>query len=110
MSRDSEGNADVELAGDILQAKQDKNYEAFFEAHPEYADQFGDNMPSNWGQFKKVLREKKQNLGVIISGHANNEQEDSLNTQDNGKNKDNGNNKDNGKGKGKDKQKNPNHP
>lgn len=82
MSRDSKGNADVQLAGDILQAKQDKNYKAFFEAHPEYADQFGDNMPSNWGQFKKVLREKKQNLGVIVSGQEENGAQDPTLQQD----------------------------
>lgn len=99
MSRNSEGNADIELAGDILQAKQDKNYDAFFEAHPEYADQFGDNTPGNWGQFKKVLREKKQNLGVIVSGQEENGTQDPTLQQDT---KDHGNkdkNKDKGKGK-----------
>ena len=69
MAKDSEGT-DIELAGDILQFKSDKNYDAFIEAHPEYEDQFGDEIPTNWGQFKKVLREKKQNLGVIVSEQA----------------------------------------
>jgi hypothetical protein len=31
---------------------------------------YGEEMPANWGQFKKVLKEKKQNLGVIVSGQA----------------------------------------
>jgi len=78
MSRNLTGTedatGDASLAGDILQAKRDKDYEAFFEAlfeeHPELSEQFGDDLPTNWGQFKKVLKEKKNNLGVIVSGQA----------------------------------------
>jgi len=50
MSRDSDGITDSVLAGDILLVKQSKDYETFFLNHPEYAEQFGDNMPTNWGQ------------------------------------------------------------
>ena len=58
------GNAS--LAEEILLAKQEKDFEAFFEAHPEYV---GDGpVPTNWGQFKKALQEKKNNLGVVVSG------------------------------------------
>lgn len=84
MAKDSEGNPDIEIAGDILQAKSDKDYDAFFEAHPEYQEQFGDDLPSNWGQFKKVLREKKNNLGVIVSGQAEDSLEEDAAQQDQG--------------------------
>jgi hypothetical protein len=67
-TEDEAGNAS--LAGDILQAKRDKDYETFFLDHPEFGEQFGDETPGNWGQFKKVLKEKKQNLGVIVSEQA----------------------------------------
>jgi hypothetical protein len=100
MSRNSEGNADVELAGDILLAKEDKNYQAFFDAHPEYLEQVGDNMPTNWGQFKKALSEKKHNLGVIVSGQADQDDStDTLTQQNHGNNKDKNPNKGNGKNK-----------
>lgn len=57
---------DASLAEEILQAKQDKSFEAFFEEHPEY---LGDGaVPTNWGQFKKSLLDKKNNPGVVISG------------------------------------------
>jgi hypothetical protein len=65
MSTDSEGNADAKLAGDILLVKQSKDYVTFFQDHQQY--QFGDNMPTNWGQFKKVLLEKGNNLGAVVS-------------------------------------------
>lgn len=104
MAKDSEGNTDIELAGDILQVKRDKDYEAFFEAHPELGEQFGDETPSNWGQFKKVLKEKKNNLGVIVSGQAEEDgtQDPTLQENPGQQNQDNGKNKENN-GKGKDK-------
>jgi hypothetical protein len=61
---------DASLAGDILQAKRDKDFETFFAEHEEFGDVVGDEMPTNWGQFKKLLNEKKQNLGVIVSWQA----------------------------------------
>src|SRR5215211_3402032 len=63
----AEGEAgDASLAEEIMEAKQDKNFEAFFEAHPEYT--VDGTVPTNWGQFKKALSNKKNNLGVIVSG------------------------------------------
>lgn len=67
---------DASLAGDILQAKRDKDFETFFAEHEEFGDVLGDEMPTNWGQFKKLLKEKKQNLGVIVSGQADESTED----------------------------------
>lgn len=106
---------DASLAGDLLQAKRDKDFEAFFAEHPEYLEGFEDTPPSNWGQFKKLLREKKNNLGVIVSEKE--EKNDSINppaeqepVTDQGQDQDKGNDKDNGrdkdKDKGKDKDKN----
>jgi hypothetical protein len=109
ISRNLTGTEDVpgdaSLAGDILIAKQAKDFEAFFEAHPEYL--IDGDIPANWGQFKKALSDKKNNLGVIVSG-----QEDSgtpvevIPGQDHGNGKDNGKDKDKGNGKDKDKNKN----
>jgi len=59
---------DTSLAADILVAKETKDFEAFFEVHPEYV--IDGDLPSNWGQFKKALSDKKNNLGVIVSGQA----------------------------------------
>ena len=103
-TEDEEGNAS--LAGDILQAKQDKDFQTFFEEHEEYFVDLEGDVPTNWGQFKKVFREKKNNLGVIVSGQEAQEEtsetlnQDTVTEQDHGNNKDKGNN-----GKGKDKQK-----
>jgi hypothetical protein len=51
-------------------------------------------MPTNWGQFKKLLKEKKQNLGIIVSEQAENgtqdpalQQNSDRQNQDNGKDK-----------------------
>ena len=98
-----EAPGDASLAEEILIAKENKDFEAFFEAHPEYV--IDGNIPSNWGQFKKALSDKKNNLGVIVSGQ---EDPDSatevLPGQDHGNGKDK--NKDKGNGKDKDKNKN----
>ncbi len=84
---------DASAAGLILEAKRTGDYSAF--TLPD------GSTPQNWGQFKKALREgkDKHNLGIIVSGHANDE------NSPNGKGKDKGNGKDNGKGNGKDKDK-----
>jgi len=98
MSRNltEDGTADADLAGLILQAKQTGDYS-------EFVLEDG-STPSNWGQFKKALLDKKNNLGVIVSGQADPDQStDPLLTQQHG----NGRDKEN-KGKGKDK--NKNHP
>ncbi|MCI0553379.1 MAG: hypothetical protein L0287_20725 [Anaerolineae bacterium] len=96
MSLTEDGSADADLAGEILIAKQNHDFSAFF---PEGTE----NIPTNWGQFKKAVSEKKNNLGVIVSGQA--DPDDTMNTsaeKDHG----NGKNKDEGNGKGKDKNKN----
>lgn len=92
---------DASLAGTILEAKNSGDYSALF---PEDAE----NVPTNWGQFKKLVSNKKNNLGMIVSGHANpddDEQSQQGNGQGKGKDNNNGKGKDNnpGKGKGKDK-------
>ncbi|HEY9529481.1 MAG TPA: hypothetical protein VIR02_20490 [Anaerolineales bacterium] len=96
---------DASLAQEILVAKQNKDFEAFFEAHPEYV--LDGDIPSNWGQFKKALSDKKNNLGVIVSGQEDPDSSiETLPGQDHGNGVDRGNGRDNGNGKGKDKNKN----
>ena len=97
---------DASLAGDILVAKKDKDFEAFFEAHAEYLAE-GEEIPTNWGQFKKAFSDKKNNLGSVVSGQAD-EATDEESSPGNGNGKDKGKNKDkdksnNGNGKGKNK-------
>jgi hypothetical protein len=98
MSRNLTGTedevGDASLAGDILEAKRDKDFETFFSEHEEFGDVLGDEMPTNWGQFKKLLKEKKQNLGVIVSEQAEDgtqdpalEQNSDQQDQNNGKDK-----------------------
>lgn len=105
-------NGDASTAGLILEAKETGDYSAF--VLPD------GSTPTNWGQFKKAaLGKDKKNLGVIVSGHAEDvvtDDETTLqengqgNGQGNGNSHDNGNgkdkDKDNGNGKGKDKNKN----
>ena len=98
MSRNltEDGTANADLAGLILQAKQTGDYS-------EFVLEDG-STPSNWGQFKKALLDKKNNLGVIVSGQADPDNStDPLLTQQHGNGKDKEN-----KGRGKDK--NKNHP
>jgi hypothetical protein len=105
MSRNltEDGTADADLAGLILQAKQTGDYSEF--TLPDGTSLWGDgDAPTNWGQFKKALLDKKHNLGVIVSGQADPDSStDPLLTQQHGNGKDKEN-----KGKGKDK--NKNHP
>jgi hypothetical protein len=90
-------NGDATAAGLILEAKRSGDFSAF-----ELPD---GSSPTNWGQFKKaILQKDKKNLGIIVSGHA--EEEDSSILQDHG----NGKEKDKDKGKDKNKEKNNNHP
>src|SRR4030095_13098324 len=74
-------NGDTSITKDILVAKQEKGFEDFFENHPEYLPEDG-TIPTNWGQFKKALSEKKNNLGSIVSGQA--EDDPTLNSNGNG--------------------------
>lgn len=96
-------NDDTSLAGDILQAKKDGDYSAFF---PEGTE----NVPTNWGQFKKAVSEKKNNLGVIVSGQADPDQAGSDATLNPSDETEHGNGKDKNKGNGKGKDKNKNKP
>jgi hypothetical protein len=88
-------SGDASLALEILQAKQDKDFESFFETHPEII--LDGAIPTNWGQFRKAVLNKKNNLGVIVSGHA--EDPSDLSTQPEHGNG-NGNNNGNGNGNG----------
>jgi hypothetical protein len=89
-------NGDASSAGLILEAKQSGDYSAF--TSPD------GSTPSNWGQFKKEVLQKKNNLGVIVSGQADTET-DEQQLQDEQSQQKNGNGhskeKNNGKGKGK---------
>jgi hypothetical protein len=86
---------DASAAGLILEAKQSGDYS-------EFSEWFDGPVPTNWGQFKKELRENKDkhNLGVIVSGQADAGTEDALNAPDHG----------NGKNKKDKKDKNPHKP
>lgn len=102
MSRNLTGTedqvGDTSLTGDILQAKQDKDFAAFFEKHPDLlAD--GQSIPTNWGQFRKAFSDKKNNLGVVVSGHGNN-QDSSSQQPGNGQNNANNDHGKNNNGKG----------
>jgi hypothetical protein len=102
MSRNLTGTegqvGDTSLAGDILQAKQDKDFAAFFEKHPDLlAD--GESIPTNWGQFRKAFSDKKNNLGVVVSGHGDNPDNSSQSEHGKGQGKDNNNGKGNGHNK-----------
>ncbi|HLF73731.1 MAG TPA: hypothetical protein VI524_05270 [Anaerolineales bacterium] len=84
-------NGDASSAGLILEAKRSGDYSPFTLSDG--------STPANWGQFKKEVLKKKNNLGVIVSGQAETDTTDEQSQEKNG----NGHNKDknNGKGKGK---------
>lgn len=83
----------------ILQAKRDNDFSMF-------SLQDGDTtiMVSNWGQFRKALLDKKNNLGLIVSGHAEND-ETSASYQSNGHGR--GRDKANHPGQGRGNNRNP---
>ena len=56
---------------------------------------------TNWGQLRKALMGKKQNLGQVISGHADPDDASTQKEHGNGKGNGNGNGKGNGKGHNK---------
>jgi hypothetical protein len=88
---------DASLTEKILQAKEDRDYSAF-------TDYFEDgSLPTNWGQFKKEVLQKKNNLGVIVSGQADTETVEQLQDEQVQEKNGNGHGKDknNGKGEGK---------
>ncbi|MFT3892569.1 MAG: hypothetical protein QM730_13110 [Anaerolineales bacterium] len=82
-------NGDATTAGLILEAKKTGDYSAF--TLPD------GSTPTNWGQFKKAVNDKKNNLGIIVSGKADN---DTTDTTDPSAQKDHGNGKDKNKDKG----------
>ena len=87
-------NEDASLAGLILDAKKSGDYSEFI--LPD------GSTPTNWGQFKKAVSEKKNNLGIIVSGNADPDDTADLSAQkehQNGKDKDKGNGKDKNKNK-----------
>jgi hypothetical protein len=85
---------DAELTGCILDAKKNGTYGECFD--------FGDDpVPTNWGQFKKAFSEKKNNLGFVISGKAENDTStDPAALQEHGNGKDKNKDKGNGHGNG----------
>lgn len=96
---------DASLAGQILEAKQSGDYGNIMLSDGTTLTLPDGTVPTNWGQFKKALVDKKNNLGVVVSGQA-----DPLNSTDpvvNQQKHDNGQDKEN---KGKNKDKNKNHP
>lgn len=82
-------NGDASLAGLILEAKKTGDFSAF--TLPD------GSTPENWGQFKKAVSDKKNNLGWVISGKGNDDGTGT--TPGNGKDKDKDKDKGNGKGK-----------
>jgi hypothetical protein len=96
-------NEDASLAGDILEAKKSGDYSAFTEYFEDGA------LPTNWGQFRKALLNKKQNLGVVVSGQDDASNNSSQPEHGNGKDKDKGKDKDNGNGNNKNKDKGKDH-
>ncbi len=97
-----DGSADAALAGLILDAKASGDYSKITLADGTPLTLPDGTVPSNWGQFKKAFSDKKNNLGVVVSGHADSP-EDELVQQEHGKgkdkNKDKNKDKDNGHGK-----------
>jgi hypothetical protein len=86
-------NGDPSLTADILEAKETGDYSNF--VLPD------GSTPANWGQFKKAVLEKKNNLGVVVSGQADPLTEDGQQTQlQNGNGNGQGNGQGNGNGNG----------
>lgn len=94
---------DASLAGQILDAKQSGDYSAITLSDGTTLTLPDGTVPTNWGQFKKALLDKQNNLGVIVSGQADtlNSSTDVTQQHGNGKDKEN-----KGKGRGR----NNNHP
>ena len=61
---------DASLAGKILEAKKSGDYSNIQFSDGTLLTLPDGTVPTNWGQFKKALSEKKNNLGVIVSGQA----------------------------------------
>jgi len=86
---------DASLTKEILDVKRgDETYESFFAAHQDLID---GTIPTNWGQFRKALLKKKQNLGVVVSGQSDESNTSTQSEHGHGHGKGN----DNGKGHNK---------
>ena len=98
-----DGTADATLAEQILAAKKSGEYDNFTLSDGTVFEWSAGNVPANWGQFKKALLDKKNNLGVIVSGQADTETEEQLQDEQSQQKNGNGHGKEknNGKGKGK---------
>ncbi|MEW6286184.1 MAG: hypothetical protein AB1509_08140 [Chloroflexota bacterium] len=95
MTTQMEGDSEVFLA--ILEAKESGDFSAFTLEDG--------TVPQNWGQFKKALKEKKANLGAVMSNRDQQGTDDAVSpTGNNGQ----GNDKSNNGNKDKDKNKNKN--
>jgi len=86
-------NGDASVAGLILEAKQSGDYSDFTLSDG--------STPSNWGQFKKEVLQKKNNLGVIVSGQADTETDEEMQDEQVQEKDGNGHNKEKNKDKGK---------
>jgi hypothetical protein len=85
---------DATLAGQILDAKESGDYSAFAEYFEE------GSIPTNWGQFRKALADKKNNLGSVVSGQADQSDTTTQPGQGSGNGQGNGNGNNNGNGNG----------
>jgi hypothetical protein len=84
-AEDGTHNTDLTLATAILEAKASGDYEAV-------AALLGmEEVPSNWGQFKKAAQDKHENLGAA---HGNDEDKQNGQDKDNGKGNDKNNKND----------------
>lgn len=91
MSKNLDGDASV--AGLILEAKQSGDYGDFMLSDG--------STPSNWGQFRKEVLQKKNNLGVIVSGQADTETDEEPQAEQVQEKNRNGHSKEKNKDKGK---------
>jgi hypothetical protein len=99
---------DASLTAQILEAKQSGDYSNILLSDGTPLTLPDGTVPTNWGQFKKALLDKKNNLGVVVSGQA--DQDDSTDPLVTQQQHDNGKDKQNKENKGKGKDKNKNHP
>ena len=107
-------NGDAAITGLILQAKESGDFSNILLSDGTVLTMPDGSVPSNWGQFKKALLDKKNNLGVIVSGQADPEGtgdplilQDNRNGNGNGNGNGHGYGRDNNPGKGKGKNNRP---
>ena len=96
-------NGDASVTGLILEAKKTGDFSNILLSDGTVLTMPDGSVPSNWGQFKKALLEKKNNLGVIVSGQADPEGtgETLIQPSGNGNGNGHGYGRDNNPGKGK---------